>query len=326
MKASGVVPENRIIAAVIGADLSLLFLNDFLSSLEIGLTGEAFVLDNSGYFLGTSQARRVSANGPDFTLTYTHSTAVSDPVINATLEVLLFYNLTVPIRRDNYSDYERLKNGTGWTIIAQGRSFQGSIISLAPLSWFIVIVIPYDDYIYPAEGRLFVSLYVAMGIVALATLGFFVFSLLMTRPMTKVARSMDAISKELVFDDENAPQGSNLMEIDSMLESFSRLKFGLLSFSRYVPLPVVRILMQYNASAVLGVESRVATVFFSDIEGFTSISEIVEPHVLVTLLDEYFTMVSEIVLKTNGLVIDYFGDGVLAAWNAPLIMPGHQLK
>lgn len=74
----------------------------------------------------------------------------------------------------------------------------------------------------------------------------------------------------------------------------------------------------------MGVESCVATPFFSDIEGFTSISERVSPPVLVTLLEEYFTKVSEIVFKTNGLVIDYFGDAVLASWNAPLLLSRHQ--
>ncbi len=322
--ASGVIPDNRVVSAVIGADLSLLFLNEFLSSLEIGLTGEAFVLDNKGYFLGTSHAERIISNGPDFTLTYTHSTAMKDPVVNATLEVLLSFGLAVPINRDNYSDYARLRTGTGLVVASIVRKYEGSVIRLDALSWVIVILIPYDDYIYPAEKSLFVSLYVALGIVAVATFGFFIFSLLMSRPMARIARSMDAITKKLVFDDE--PRTSHLLEIDSMLESFSRLKFGLLSFSRYVPLPIVRILMQQNMSAVLGVESCVASIFFSDIEGFTSISETVEPHVLVAVLEEYFTKVSEIVFKTNGLVIDYFGDGVLAAWNAPLPVHGHEIK
>jgi adenylate cyclase len=74
------------------------------------------------------------------------------------------------------------------------------------------------------------------------------------------------------------------------------------------------------------VESCVATSFFSDIEGFTSISETVSPPVLITLLEEYFTAVSEIVFKTNGLVIDYYGDAVLASWNAPLLLPKHEFN
>ncbi len=322
--ASGVIPDNRVVGAVIGADLSLLFLNEFLSSLDIGLNGEAFVIDNSGYFLGSSNAERVAANGPDFTVTYTHSTAVKDPIVNATLEVMLSFGLSVAINRDNYSDYSRLATGTGFSVASQNGKFEGSVIRLDALSWMIVILIPYDDFIYPAEKGLLVSLYVALGIVTLATVGFLVFSMLLTRPITRVARSMDAITKELVFDEE--PKASNLLEIDSMLESFSRLKFGLLSFSRYVPLPILRILMQHNTSAVLGVESCVATLSFSDIEGFTTISETVEPEVLVAVLEEYFTMVSEIVFKTTGLVIDYFGDGVLAAWNAPLVVLKHEIK
>ncbi len=64
-----------------------------------------------------------------------------------------------------------------------------------------------------------------------------------------------------------------------MLESFSRLKFGLQSFSRYVPLSVVRTLMNSNSSAVLGVETCTATMFFSDIANFTTITETTSPSV-----------------------------------------------
>ncbi len=47
---------------MIGADLSLTYLNDFLSSLEIGKTGEAFVIDNHGFFIGTSKSSRIGGN------------------------------------------------------------------------------------------------------------------------------------------------------------------------------------------------------------------------------------------------------------------------
>ncbi len=106
-------------------------------------------------------------------------------------------------------------------------------------------MIPYADYVIPAEQLFFVSLYVALAIVVMATAGFFVFGIVVTRPITGIARSMEAITKELVFDDDRYTRGSShLAEISSMLESFSRLRFGLQSFSRYVPLSVVRTLMQ----------------------------------------------------------------------------------
>lgn len=114
-------------------------MNQFLESLEIGLTGEAFILDMNGYFLASSVSSRVIAKKPDFTLVFSHSTAMLDAVVNATMEVLIRFNLTTPINRNNFSDYRRLTNVTGMTVSANGNKYRGSVTTVSPVSWVIVI-------------------------------------------------------------------------------------------------------------------------------------------------------------------------------------------
>ncbi|WDI31296.1 adenylate/guanylate cyclase domain-containing protein [Hyphococcus flavus] len=70
-------------------------------------------------------------------------------------------------------------------------------------------------------------------------------------------------------------------------------------------------------------ESREITAFFSDIRGFTSISEQMSPPDVTTLLNQYFTPMTRIVTEHKGLVDKYMGDGLAAMWNAPIDVDNH---
>lgn len=70
-------------------------------------------------------------------------------------------------------------------------------------------------------------------------------------------------------------------------------------------------------------ESREITAFFSDIRGFTSISEQMSPPDVTTLLNQYFTPMTRIVVEHKGLVDKYMGDGLAAMWNAPIDVADH---
>ena len=70
-------------------------------------------------------------------------------------------------------------------------------------------------------------------------------------------------------------------------------------------------------------ESREITAFFSDIRGFTTISEQLSPPQVTTLLNQYFTPMTRIVVDHKGLVDKYMGDGLAAMWNAPVDVLDH---
>ena len=70
-------------------------------------------------------------------------------------------------------------------------------------------------------------------------------------------------------------------------------------------------------------ERREMTVFFSDVAGFTSISERLQPEELVDLLNRYLTAMTEVIFNTGGYVDKYMGDGIMAFWNGLLPQPDH---
>ncbi len=76
----------------------------------------------------------------------------------------------------------------------------------------------------------------------------------------------------------------------------------------------------------LGGERREITAFFSDLAGFTSISEGLSPEDLVALLNAYLSEMTDIILGSGGTLDKYEGDAIIAFWNAPLDQPDHPLR
>ena len=95
------------------------------------------------------------------------------------------------------------------------------------------------------------------------------------------------------------------------------------AFGKYVSPVVVEEIMKNPEKLKLGGEKRNVTILFSDIRGFTSISEKLSPEKLVHLLNEYLSAMTDVILKNNGLVDKYIGDAIMAFWNAPTNQPKH---
>ncbi|HEX9112727.1 MAG TPA: adenylate/guanylate cyclase domain-containing protein, partial [Nitrospirota bacterium] len=98
------------------------------------------------------------------------------------------------------------------------------------------------------------------------------------------------------------------------------------AFSRYVAPSLVTDILKDPAKLVLGGEERRLTVFFSDIRGFTTISEGLTPQALVKLINDYLTPMTDIILKRGGTVDKYMGDAVMAFWGAPVWQEDHAVR
>lgn len=95
------------------------------------------------------------------------------------------------------------------------------------------------------------------------------------------------------------------------------------SFGQYIPAHLVNELSRLPKELSLEGESRTLTVFFCDLLSFTSISEELNPKQLNKLLNEYFTVMTEILFKHEGTIDKYIGDAIMAFWNAPTKQDAH---
>lgn len=91
----------------------------------------------------------------------------------------------------------------------------------------------------------------------------------------------------------------------------------------YLSPSMAKLVSDHPERLKLGGEKRELTVMFSDIRGFTKISEGLDPEVLVELLNEYLGAMTEIVFAHKGMLDKYIGDAVMAIWGAPLPQAQH---
>ena len=95
------------------------------------------------------------------------------------------------------------------------------------------------------------------------------------------------------------------------------------AFSQYLSPSVIDRLIQHPEKLRLGGEKREISIFFSDIQGFTSISEKLNPTQLTDLLNKYLTEMTNIILGSGGTIDKYEGDAIIAFWNAPTEISAH---
>jgi len=100
-------------------------------------------------------------------------------------------------------------------------------------------------------------------------------------------------------------------------------KFIRNSFKHYLSPHVINQLIENPDMLKLGGERKELSLFFSDLEGFTTISEGLEPEELTHLLNEYLTEMTGIILDEEGTIDKYEGDAIIAFWNAPLDIGDH---
>jgi adenylate cyclase len=95
------------------------------------------------------------------------------------------------------------------------------------------------------------------------------------------------------------------------------------AFARFVPESVVDQVLKGADGLRLGGVRREGTVMFSDLRGFTSFSETLEPERVIESLNMYLTEMSDAILNHGGTLVAYMGDGIMAVFGAPLVQADH---
>ena len=117
-----------------------------------------------------------------------------------------------------------------------------------------------------------------------------------------------------------------IREIVSYAGSEKEKSFIRTAFSTYVSGEVVKEIISDPSRLQLGGTKRHMTAIFTDVKGFSTISEQLEPEDLVSLLNRYLSAMSDVVLAEKGTIDKYEGDAIIAFFGAPLELPDHALR
>ncbi|MFH1059652.1 MAG: adenylate/guanylate cyclase domain-containing protein [Pseudomonadota bacterium] len=98
------------------------------------------------------------------------------------------------------------------------------------------------------------------------------------------------------------------------------------AFAFYLSEDVIEAVLKDPSRLRLGGQRRALSIYFSDLQGFTSISEKLDPEQLTGLLNDYLGDMTDIILEEGGTLDKYEGDAIIAFWNAPLDQPDHYMR
>jgi adenylate cyclase len=122
-------------------------------------------------------------------------------------------------------------------------------------------------------------------------------------------------------------------ELGTLTESFNQMARSLRekemikrAFTRYVAREVVEEILKDPEQLVLSGEQREVTVLFCDIRGFTPLAERLTPDQVVSLLNEFYTLMIETTFKHDGTLDKFLGDAVMAVFGAPIAHPDHAIR
>ncbi|PKN56649.1 MAG: hypothetical protein CVU56_15040 [Deltaproteobacteria bacterium HGW-Deltaproteobacteria-14] len=213
-----------------------------------------------------------------------------------------------------------------------GEELIGAVVPLPELSWAVIVEQP-RDVAYAAVtrawrtalilGSVFALLALLLGVWAARRLAAPVVSV--SRAAVKVAGGDFATRVAVTGADEVARMGYAFNDMarglgdyrDQLVEE-TRVRGNL---SRFLSADVVDQIVAGQGELKLGGERREITVMFADVVAFTELIEAHSPEFVVGLLNELFTIVTEIVFKHGGIVDKFIGDCVMAIWGAPVAHP-----
>jgi len=238
---------------------------------------------------------------------------------------------------------------TGWQDLAVGGiDLIAETSFFEPFGWYVLVTVERDTF-YGTLSRILIRTgLICAGSLVLALILLMMFSRYLTKPLENVVEVIRSIittndlsrKVELQYNDETGKLGHyfNIMtgELDKAYDQMKRYALQAVVakhkeakirniFQKYVPKDVIERFFENPESMLVG-ENRILTVLFSDIRGFTTISEGLNPEDLVDSLNKYFETMVDVITEHRGIVDKYIGDAIMAFFGAPVSHPNDPVQ
>nr|CRH06441.1 putative Adenylate and Guanylate cyclase catalytic domain protein [Candidatus Magnetococcus massalia] len=185
-----------------------------------------------------------------------------------------------------------------------------------PKPWYIGAWFPADEIGGASVERLFLSGLIGLFILVFGVWIAAILGKRIARPIRNSAVAQAQISQLEVEHVQELPN-SFFKELNDQANAFNTMLGALRAFERYVPRKLVADLMQKKMQMDGLSETRDLTVMFTDLAGFTTLSENLSAQEVATFLNEHFDLLGVAVERQGGTIDKYIGDALMAFWGAP---------
>ncbi|MDR0633142.1 MAG: hypothetical protein LBF84_03315 [Holosporales bacterium] len=294
--------ENKVekLSGIVGVDLRLDELSTFMKSQKVSENGVTFIVN---------QSEQVVAY-PTITATKASQTTGSRTLMSIgevpNKEISIAFQKHKEMKEKSVEfTYEGNAYLASFEPIEDGNS----------IDWLVGIVVPKSDFSKNIDDMQKGEMLIIILVAIVATFVTFVLSRKISAPIIAIAEETQRLKD--FYQTEPLQIKSNISEIKKMIDAIAAMRASLQSFGKFVPKVLVRRLMQKGTEVKLGGKTTEVTMFFSDIQGFTTISENMPADKLVLHLSDYLNELSAIIVEQNGTIDKYIGDSIMAFWNAP---------
>lgn len=300
---------------IVGVDLALGDLHDALEPIDVGPGGRVFVVEPDGHLVATSEDEPPYASELGRAPVRLRAQDYGDPII-AGLAAGLRPHRGVPI--DARYVPARIEVGDAhYRVRAESLRDDG-------LHWVVVVALDESDLLSDVWAAGWGTAWAGLAFAGLAlVVGVWV----ARRVSAPLARLSAEVQQVRDFKLDNAFEvDSGLTEIGQLQVSLRTMQMGLVSFQRFVPADLVRRILAMGEEARLGGESRDVSVLFSDLVGYSALSEVRRPEEVIHFMNRYFDAMQAAIDAHDGVVLELMGDAILVVFGAPDPVEDHPDK
>ena len=290
---------------VAAADITLDGLSNYLTERKISPSTLSYILDHQGRVIANSErVKTYTSHNGRVELQHVTSLGNDLPAIAFSFRP-----------RDN----ERM-----FSFAQGGKDYIASLTTLPPefgKRWQLFVITPLADFTSAFdEQNKRLALFGAVAILLQICIIYFLSSVV-SAPLERLALKVTKIQD--LEGDNLPPLQSPIREVAVLARAIDTLDSAVKSFAAFVPVGLVRQLLDSDQKLVLGGHSRFLTIFFSDLEAFSTMSEEVPSQELLSRVSAYLGVVTHAVNMEHGTIDKFIGDGVMAFWGAPALLEDH---
>jgi adenylate cyclase len=295
---------------VVATDLTLADMGQYLAQRRVSPGSLSYMLNHQGQVIAASDLSRSYAADRN-RIELTHVTSLQDE-----LPAVAF-----GARPRGAAD------GAIYPFEHDGRTYLASLSTMPEefgKRWQLFTITPLEDFTGSFRRSNDRLLLFGLAATAVQILIIYLLSGVLSAPLERLAAKVTRI-QDLDQDDLPAVK-SPVREISVLSRAIDTLDVAVKSFSAFVPVGLVRKLLESDQKLELGGHSRFLTIMFSDLESFSTLSESVPSQELLLRVSAYLELVTRTVDEEQGTLDKFIGDGVMAFWGAPALLEDHAFR